>query len=161
MTLQPPTHRPAAKLEARRAVKLYDRHGTALHTVANVLIGDQVRAEALVVEAIIAQSATRIADRDDRRSSLRQLAAGAYAAWSRHPSLAGISLPPATAPRSSIATVYRLPDDQRVAVALCAFGGHTHRQAAAVLGLPAGRVADLLREALLTLGQSRDGRLPS
>jgi DNA-directed RNA polymerase specialized sigma24 family protein len=42
---------------------------------------------------------------------------------------------------------------QRASLALCYFGGLTHREAAALLGVPPGTVADLLNAGLRELGR--------
>ena len=141
----------------RKAGRLFDRHGTALHTFASILTKDPLHAETLVIDAICSQVALPpLTDQDTKQRSARKLAAATYAAWSCRPA------PPTPTPApagiksrsSTLTALHQLPDDHRAALALCSFGGHTYRQAASVLGLPAERVAILLREALLTLGRT-------
>lgn len=130
----------------RQAGNLFDSHGTALYNMASVLTNDPLHAEALVVDAISSQLAIQ-------QPSVRELAAAAYVAWSCRPEPATLVLTPVDGrlPSATLPALHLLPDDQRAAYALCAFGDHTHTQTANVLGLPAPKVARLLREVFLTL----------
>lgn len=53
--------------------------------------------------------------------------------------------------------VSRLARLQRASLALCVFGGLTHREAAALLDVPPGTVADLLTAGLRELGRLAAG----
>ena len=50
------------------------------------------------------------------------------------------------------------PELQRASLALCVFGGLTHREAAALLGVPPSTVAELLTAGLRELGRLAAGR---
>lgn len=147
----------------RRAAKLFDRHGAALHTIASVMTNDPLHAEALVVDAISSQIAPPLTDQNTKQRSVRELAATVYVAWSCRPApptpiLAPTDIKP---PSTTLTALHLLPDDHRAVLALCTFGGHTYRQAATVLGLPDTKIADVLREALLTLERPYAERVPS
>ena len=53
--------------------------------------------------------------------------------------------------------VSELGELQRASLALCVFGGHTHREAAAVLGVPSLTVAHMLTSGLQELGRLAPG----
>ena len=55
----------------------------------------------------------------------------------------------------------RLARRQRVCLGLCFFGGLTHREAAALLDVSPGAVADLLTAALRELGRLEVRRTPT
>lgn len=146
----------------RRAAKLFDRHGTALHTIASVLTTDPLHAETLVIDAISSQIAPPLTDQNTKQRSVRELAAAVYVAWSCRPAPPDPVGPTGIKPPSTTLTALRrLPEDHRAVLALCTFGGHTYRQAAAVLGLPDTKIAELLCEALLTVERPHGGQVPS
>lgn len=137
---------------------MLDRYGPALFTLACVLIHDPVRAEQLVTRTIASRSngflyRTKV----ESRVVARRLAAQVYLQWfcadpNNSPSVTITVSPTDDSPRGALLRGLRaLPDDHRAALALCTFGGHTHRQAAAVLELPTARVAELLCEAMREL----------
>lgn len=146
-----------------KAIKLFDQHGAALHTVATALTKDPGFAETLVVAAIMSGVDSGELGQITGRSTARKLAAAVHTAWSCRPAPSGpISEPPGvTSASSTLNALHRLPDDHRAALALCAFGDHTSTQAAVVLGLPATKVSNLLREALVTLRHRRRMAVPS
>lgn len=136
---------------------LVDQHGYALYLLAHVLTADPDHAERLVVQAINAQG--------DVPCAFRELAAAVHVAWSAWGELAEraetsaiIGTPAST---QTMHDLHALPDDQRAAVALCQYGGHTYRQAAATLGLSAAYTAQLLGQALRALAVSGAGVQPS
>ena len=143
-------------MRSRKAARLFDRYAASVHTVATVLTKAPDHADALVVTAICSRSTTPLAKPDSMTSPLGQLAAAAYTAWSCQPAPHGSVIAQAGfKPRlPMLSAVHQLPDDHRAALALCAFGSHTYRQAAAALGLDDQEVTQLLREALLTLSSA-------
>ncbi|MDQ3156887.1 MAG: hypothetical protein M3Q98_09205 [Actinomycetota bacterium] len=132
-----------------------DRHGTALYDLAFMLTDDRPRAERIVSQAIASRRAGILhREKGDSRSAARGFAAIIYLSWfcvdSSSPPAPGS--PTSGFPTAAILRALRvLPEDHRAAVALCVFGGHTCREAAAVLGLPPRHVAALLRDAVRDL----------
>lgn len=126
---------------------LVDQHGYELYLMAHVLTADPEHAERLVAQAISAHG--------DGPRDLGELAAAVFVAWSAWGPLSQEQDPALPAGSSSSAQMmhdlHALPEDRRAAIALCRYGGHTYRQAADVLGLPAADTAQLLGQALRTL----------
>ncbi|MBC7595030.1 MAG: sigma-70 region 4 domain-containing protein [Kineosporiaceae bacterium] len=128
----------------------YDQFGHSLYLLACVLTDDTKLAEQLVVQTIL--------EHQSGPSTLRELSAGIHVAW-----LAG-GQPPLWAESSPLAEtssgvlalhdIYRLAADQRAALGLCKYGGHTHRQAADLLDVAPEQVARLLCDALRILATS-------
>jgi RNA polymerase sigma-70 factor (ECF subfamily) len=54
-------------------------------------------------------------------------------------------------PRAAVPALSKLTGPQREVITLAYFGGHTHRQVAAILGAPPGTVKGRIREALIGL----------
>ncbi|MCW2831418.1 MAG: hypothetical protein JWP31_2110 [Aeromicrobium sp.] len=124
------------------AEALHDEHGAALLALASTLTHDNELAEQIVVHVIVTHL--------DRRTSLPTLAAATHLAWTAMRPLVD------EAPSSAVGhklhdQVHQLPDDQRVALGLCAYGGLTCHESAEVMGLPAADLARLLTDALRTL----------
>lgn len=142
--------RPAKKPEPRVATT-YDELGHALYLFACVLTDDVKLAEQLVVQTIVAHQSGP--------STLQDLSAGVHVAWLAwgHPPLSAESSPlPGTSPSAlMLHEIHGLPTDQRAALGLCKYGGHTYRQAADLLDLPPEQVARLLCDALRSLATSR------
>lgn len=133
------------------ATAAYDEFGQSLHLFACALTDDAELAGQLVIQTILAhQSAPR---------TLQDLSAGVYIAWiawGNPPLSAETSVAPgASATTRMLHEIHGLPADQRAALGLCKYGDHTYRQAAAVLGLAPDRTAQLLCDALRTLGTPR------
>lgn len=126
----------------------FDEFGQLIHRFAYMLTGDSELAEQLAIQAILAH--------EPEPSTLQELSAGVYAAWIGR----GTPVSPreTAAPLQSWANeplvdqIHALPTDQRAALGLCKFGGHSYRGAAEVLGLAPERVARLLGDALRILG---------
>lgn len=131
----------------RRSFRALRNHGTTLHAVASMLTADPDLAARLVVLAIASCSA------DDVDPCLRDLSTAVAIEWlgtgvhhaSSRPGAEGVT------GSSLLQEVSCLPDDQRALLALCRFGGHTYREAALVLGIPADLAARLLGDALRSL----------
>ena len=121
-------------------LQVLDRHGTDLHAVATVLTSDPELAQQLVVLAV------RTSLPDD---GLDRLSGTVVRAWlDGHPEQLETITPAVPTPLSRL---HEMPAHQRASLALCRFGGHTYRQAADVLELPADQVADLLTTSLRAL----------
>ena len=128
----------------------YDEFGHSLYLLACVLTDDAKLAEKLVVQTIV--------EHPLGQSTLRELSAGIHVAW-----LAGGQPPlmdessPLPEPSSGALTlhdIHRLSSDQRAALGLCKYGGHTYRQAADLLNLLPEQVTRLLCDALRVLATS-------
>ena len=132
-------------MEATAVADLYDNHGRSAYALASALLGNDAAAEA--VGLAIRDLAGSVSGRTTEQARLdlvRQV-------YRRAQDLAGstgdvVALPPI------IAWVSRLARLQRESFALCAYGGLTHREAAALLEVPPSTVADLLRASLRELG---------
>ncbi|MEJ7635829.1 hypothetical protein [Aeromicrobium sp.] len=134
-----------------RVLAVFDHYGSELHLMARILTDDQELAERVVIQAIAAHHSGPC--------TLRQLSAAVYvawAAWGPHPRTSA-SLAPVddSAAEAQLYEFHGLQDDQRAALGLCRFGGHTYRQAALVMGLPADHVAELLCAAMRNLARPR------
>lgn len=121
---------------------LWDRHGRSVYALACALLCDEATAAQAVKLGMtdVARSAGSASTNDARRSWAR------HVYW-RSQELAGETsrtphLPPAMVWLGQLAQL------QRACLALCLFGGHTHREAAGLLGVPPTTVADLLRAGL-------------
>jgi hypothetical protein len=139
---------PGVERRARRpsAGDLWDRHGSSAYFLACALLGSQTAA----VEAV------RLAMADLARwgvvgdGEARQRMARTIYRHAQEP--AGESseadrLPPA------MVSLRRLARLQRTSLALCVYGGLTHREAAALLDLPPDTVADLITAGLREIGR--------
>ncbi len=133
------------------AEELWERHGRSAYAIACVLLGDATAA-ARAVElglADLARSTVRQSTREAQRSMARHV-------YRRCQELAAdtprtLRMPPAMVWISQLAQL------QRSCLALCLFGGHTHREAAAMLGVPPTTVAALLTSGLTELGRLAAG----
>ena len=129
------------------AEDLWDRHGSSAYAMACVLLGDAAAA-ARAVElglADLARSAVRQSAREARRSMAQHV-------YRRSQELAPdtsrtLRMPPAMEWLSQLAQL------QRACLALCMFGGHTHQEAAALLGVAPTTTATLLTSGLKELGR--------
>ena len=139
-------HRVAKKPETDVAAT-YDQFGHSLYLLACVLTDDAKLAEQLVVQTIVAHLSGP--------STLRELSAGvhvAWLAWDQPQSSAESAPPPVTAPEAQLMhEIHGMLAEQRGALGLCKYGGHTYRQAAELLDLPPEQVARLLCDALRSL----------
>lgn len=124
----------------------------SLYTLACVLTGDPARAWKLVIETFGSGRMSFTGDqpvvaRDVVREFARRiyLASGASNDAGDGPSSSPSGNPAGSFPGGGLRA---LPDDQRNVLALCAYGGHTDDEAAALLNMPAPRVNELLQSAL-------------
>jgi hypothetical protein len=126
---------------------LWDRHGRAVHALACALLGDEDAADRAVALGMtdLARSTERVSVDNARRLMARYV-------YRRTQDLAGrtpttLDLPPVMVWLGQLAHL------QRASLALCVFGGHTHREAAGLLGVPPATVAELLTAGLRELGR--------
>ncbi len=138
----------AAVGHEQSAAMMCDEFGQRLRLLGCMLTDDADLAQMLVIQTIVAHV--------PEPCTIQDLSAGVYAAWMAwgNPPLATHSvLPPAsTASERLMHEIRRLPEDQRAALGLCKYGGHTYRRAAQILGLAPDHVAWLLCDALRSLG---------
>jgi hypothetical protein len=142
----PPAQLPAASTDVH-AEELWERHGGSAYAIACVLLGDSAAAGRAVEQAMadLAQSPVRESAREARRSMARHV-------YRRSQNLSAdtsrtLRMPPAMVWISQLAQL------QRSCLALCLFGGHTHREAAALLGVTPTTAAGLLTSGLTELGR--------
>ena len=126
--------------------KVWDRHGGSLYALACALMGDEETAMRAVTLAMV--DLALCIDAESHEDILGYLSRGVY----RHslevpvrPS-DGPNLPPVMGWLGQLAQL------QRASLALCVFGGLTHREAADLLGVPPRAVAELLTAGLRELG---------
>ena len=131
---------------------LWDRHGRSVYELACALLGDEAAAIQAVTLGMtdLAHTPDGASAQDARRS----LAQHVY--W-RSQELIGetsrtLQLPPA------MVWLQQLAQLQRTCLALCLFGGHTHREAADLLGVPPTTVAELLITGLREVARSAAGK---
>lgn len=126
---------------------LWDRHGTSVYALACALLGEDKAAVQVVTLAMrdlvgstaceSTDEARRVLTRHVYRRSLEQVGTAGMTGY----------LPPA------MVWLSRLADLQRTCLALCVFGGQTHREAADLIGIPALSVAHLLTSGLRELSR--------
>ena len=137
----------AAPHSAPPLAELWDRHARSVYSLACTLLGDEAAASRAVMLGVTDLARTgRLVSAED---ALRLMARHVF--W-RSRELADET------PRSrdlSPAMVWlgRLAHLQRASLALCVFGGHTHREAAGLLDVPPATVAELLTSGLRELGR--------
>jgi hypothetical protein len=154
--VQAPTPRPRLDIEAQprtalNLAKVWDRHGGSVYALACALLGDEAAAVRTVTLAMV--DLARSTDAESHEDTLRFLARRVY----RHSQEAPVEqsdsshLPPVMVWLSQLAQL------QRACLALCVFGGHTHREAADLLGVHPNTVAELLTAGLRELGHLAAG----
>ena len=128
------------------AVRMYDEVGPNLYRLACVLTDDAELAEQLVLQAIMASR--------HAPGSRQDLSTRVYVAWLAW----GGAVRTTALDEAPEATLHQhihgLTAEARAALGLCAYGGHTYRRAAELLGIAPDRVAQLLRDAMRQLGAS-------
>ncbi len=139
----------AARRESARTggehEELWDGHGGAAYALACALCGNESVAAEAVGRAIadLSGSIDGVSTEEVQRRLVRQVHLHAQVVVDEV--VGGVALPPV------IAWVSRFARLQRASLALCVFGGLTHREAAVLLGVPPSTVADLLRAGLREL----------
>lgn len=131
----------------RSTTDLWDRHGSSAYALACALLGDETAAVGAVRFAMadLARSASVVPDDETRRRLTRRI----YR-HTRQP--VGGATGSERLPRSMV-WLSRLARLQRESLALCVYGGLTHREAAALLGVPPGTVAELITAGLREIGR--------
>ena len=132
---------------AATAHDLWDRHGDSACLLACALLGHEAAYAEAVQQAMadLARSGDVRSDDEARRFLARSILRHARRLPSRS----------ADATRLPAAMVWlsRLAWLQRASLALCVYGGLTHREAAALLDVPPATVADLLTAGLRELSR--------
>ena len=138
---------PTGPNQAAQVDELWERHGRAVFGLACSVLGDEgaaIQAVALGMRDLLRSGV------DASAADVRRVLAGHVFGRSRE-LVAGTPRNPAIPPLMQC--VGQLAELQRAALALCVFGGHTHREAAAVLGVPSLTVAHMLTAGLHELGR--------
>lgn len=131
--------------------EFWDVHGSSLYALACALLGDESAALRAVALAMT-DGFKRIQDDAEPAGgdTFREVAQCVY--WRCQGTLAER---PACVPTMTssevLARLGELADVQRSCLALCVFGGHTHREAAALLGMPLSTIDGLLISGLREL----------
>ncbi len=154
--VQAPARRPRLESGADASTapdleKLWERHGGSVYALACALLGGEAAAVRVVTLAMV--DLARSTDGEAHEETLRFLARRVY----RHSQ----GVPVESSGRTHLPPVMvwlgQLAHLQRACLALCVFGGHTHREAADLLGLPPSTVAELLTAGLRELGHLAAG----
>lgn len=126
---------------------LWDRHGGSGYALACALLGDQAAAVEAVRRAMadLTCSVRGVSTEEAGRCLARHVYRHAHEAAGGTPD--AVLLPPVMVWVSQLAWL------QRASLALCMFGGLTHRDAADLLDVPPSTVADLLTAGLRELGR--------
>jgi DNA-directed RNA polymerase specialized sigma24 family protein len=142
---------PESAVTRRDLEELWDRHGGSAYALACALLGNEAAAAEAVRLAMadLARSIPDVSTEEARRSLVRQVYR--HAQEPVFETSGAVLLPPV------MAWVSRLARLQRASLALCVFGGLTHREAAALLDVPPSTVADLLTAGLRELGRLTAG----
>lgn len=131
-----------------RAGELWERYGDSAYALACALVGNETSA-ADAVRLAMADLARWAADGVPDEEAWILLARSVY----RHaPEPGGTPVAGGRLPRQMV-WLSRLARLQRASLALCVYGGLTHREAAALLDVPPATVADLLTAGLRELGR--------
>lgn len=142
---------PAGALTRRELEDLFDRHGRSAHALACALLGNEVAAAEAVRLAMadLTRSSRGVPTEEARRCLVRHV----YRHAQEPPGETSgpVLLPPVMVWVSQLARL------QRASLALCVFGGLTHREAADLLDVPPGTVADLLTSGLRELARLTGG----
>ena len=142
---------PTGAVTRRELEDLWDRHGEAAYALACALLGNEVAAAEAVSLAMadLARSSHGVTAEEARRCLVRHL----Y----RHTQEPAGETSGAVLLSPVMVWVSQLARLQHASLALCVFGGLTHREAAALLDVPPSTVADLLTAGLRELGRHAAG----
>jgi len=138
---------PAGAVTRGELEDLWDRHGGSAYALACALLGNEVAAAEAVRLAMadLARSTRGASPEEAQRCLVRHVYRHTQELVGQTPSTT--QLPPVMVWVSQLARL------QRACLGLCYFGGLTHREAAALLDVPPGTVADLLNAGLRELGR--------
>jgi DNA-directed RNA polymerase specialized sigma24 family protein len=138
---------PGGAVSRRELEDLWDRHGGSAYALACALLGNEAAAAEAVRLAMadLADSIRGVSSEEAGRCLVRNV----YRHTQEHAgdTSGAVLLPPV------MVWVSRLARLQRASLALCVFGGLTHREAAALLDVPPSTVAALLNAGLRELGR--------
>jgi DNA-directed RNA polymerase specialized sigma24 family protein len=146
-----PVARPLRRVETRSGhappEELWDRHGTAAYALACALLGNADAASEAVRLAMteLARSGDVLTDDEARRRLARSVHHHAAALPS------GTTVPESLPP--PMVWLSRLARLQRSSLALCVYGGLTHREASQLLDVPPAAVAELITAGLRELNR--------
>ena len=142
---------PAGAVTRRELEDLWDRHGGSAYALACALLGNEVAAAEAVRLAMadLARSIRGVSTEEARRCLVRHVYR--HTQEPAGETSGAMQLPPVMVWVSQLARL------QRASLALCVFGGLTHREAAALLDVPPSTVADLLTAGLRELGRLAAG----
>lgn len=135
LPVESPPRRPSTR-------DLWDRHGSSAYALACALLGNETAAADAVRLAMadLARSEGVVADGEARQRLARSIYL--HAPEPCYPATEAARLPQA------MVWLTRLARLQRASLALCVYGGLTHREAAALLDVPADAVAELITAGL-------------
>ena len=146
-----PESEASASTAAPHLENLWDRHGGSVYALACALLMDEAAATRAVTLAMadLALSPGDESPEDPRRFLARRV----Y--WHSQE----VPVEPSGMPHLPPVMVWlgQLARLQRACLALCVFGGLTHREAADLLGVPPSEVAELLTAGLRELGHLAAG----
>ena len=146
------TESAAGSAVTRRELEdLWDRHGRSAYALACALLGNEAAAAEAVRLAMadVARSIRGLSNQETRRCLARHVYRQTLEPAGE--TSGAVLLPPVMVWVSQLARL------QRASLALCVFGGLTHREAAALLDVPPSTVADLLTAGLRELGRLAAG----
>lgn len=128
------------------AEQLWNEHGQRVYALAHALLGDETAAMHAVASGMLdlVRLEGAVSPGDIGCALARHVYVRCTASSGVAPRRAG--LPP------TMEWLDELADLQRASIALCAFGGHTYRCAAEVLGIAPSTVAQLLTSGLAEIG---------
>lgn len=131
--------------------EVWELHGTSVYALACALLGGEKAAVQAVTLAMV--DLARATDTVPARDARRVLARHVYVRSEElvDETFRTLDLPPAMVWLGKLAPL------QRACLALCVFGGHTHQQAAELLGVPPMTVAELLTAGLRDLSGLASG----
>ena len=142
---------PAGAVTRGELEDLWDRHGASVYALACALLGNEAAAAEPVRLAMteLARSVHGVSTQEAWRFLVRHVYR--HTRETAGETSGAALLPPVMVWVSQLARL------QRASLALCVFGGLTHREAAALLDVPPGTVADLLTAGLRELGRLAAG----